>query len=100
MKTYIIDIDNTICVTEGSNYHNSKPLMDRIKKINKLYDEGHTIIYWTGRGSSSKTNWKFLTIEQLDRWGCKRHQVKFFKPTYDVWVDDKAENVDFFAKLS
>ncbi len=27
-----------------------RPYEDRIEKINKLYDEGHTIIYLTARG--------------------------------------------------
>ena len=41
--TYVIDIDDTICRTNGSDYENSQPLNDRIATVNKLYDEGHTI---------------------------------------------------------
>ena len=32
-----VDIDNTICVTEGTDYNDVKPMPERIEKINKLY---------------------------------------------------------------
>ena len=32
--------------------------VDRIEKINKLYDEGHTIIYMTARGAVTKVDYK------------------------------------------
>ena len=31
-----VDIDNTICNTEDSDYHSSEPRQDQIDKINKL----------------------------------------------------------------
>jgi hypothetical protein len=40
-KKYIVDIDGTICETVDGDYDNSRPLNDRIDKINALYDEGH-----------------------------------------------------------
>ena len=49
--TYVFDIDGTICKKlcelENEDYKESTPHKERIKKINKLYDEGHTIIYQT-----------------------------------------------------
>jgi hypothetical protein len=42
--TIYVDIDNTICETNESDYINSKPIFANIEKINKLYDEGHNII--------------------------------------------------------
>jgi hypothetical protein len=87
---YIVDIDNTICISENSNYNQSKPLVDRINKINQLYEEGNTIIYWTARGMNSGKNWEQLTKDQLYQWGCKYNQLLMNKPMYDVWVDDKA----------
>ena len=44
-----VDIDGTICHTNGTDYNDSKPKYDQIYKINKLYDEGNVIIYWTAR---------------------------------------------------
>ncbi len=93
---YIVDIDQTICVTpqvDGKHrYDLSDPFPQRIDKINKLYDQGHTIIYWTARGSGSGIDWTELTTKQLNDWGCKFHEVRLGKPSYDVWIDDKALN--------
>ena len=51
---YVVDIDGTICdkpeCREDCDYDTSIPKPDRIAKINKLYDEGHQIIYLTARG--------------------------------------------------
>jgi len=98
---YIVDIDNTICLTQKDadgkwDYPNSKPHVHRINHINKLYDEGNTIIYWTARGSGSGIDWTELTTQQLDSWGCKYHEVRLGKPSYDIWIDDKAFNDQHF----
>ena len=40
-----VDIDDTICYYENKNenkqYDKAKPYIERIKKINKLFDEGN-----------------------------------------------------------
>lgn len=95
---YIVDIDNTICKSENSDYANSVPYYDRIKKVNDLYDEGHRIIYWTARGMTSGIDWADRTYSQLAAWGCKFDELNLKKPSYDVWIDDKALNSeDFFG---
>jgi hypothetical protein len=88
---YMVDIDNTICQTEDSNYLKSKPIRSRIQKINQLYDLGHEIVYWTARGMNSGKDWTEVTKKQLEEWGCKFNELKMNKPSYDVWIDDKAE---------
>jgi len=90
LKTYIVDIDNTICITQGSDYPKSIPIKERIEKINQLYNDGNTIIYWTARGMTSGKNWLNLTEKQLSQWGCKYSELRMNKPSYDTWVDDKA----------
>ena len=87
-----IDIDETICHSPDKDYINSTPIQKNIDKANKLYDEGHIIIYWTARGSSSGIDWGKLTFNQLNKWGVKRHSLKFGKPSYDLFIDDKALN--------
>lgn len=93
-----IDIDGTICKKESKEtpYENCVPIHERIEKVNKLYDEGNTITYWTARGSRSGKNVESLTKQQLAEWGCKYHTLLFGKPPYDLYIDDKSHNVDLF----
>ena len=54
MRIYV-DIDETICFYEGEReYPEAVPHYENIAKINKLYDEGHEITYWTARGAVTK----------------------------------------------
>ena len=89
-----VDIDGTICETEGSDYVNAKPRKNQISKINRLYDLGNTIIYWTARGTVTQINWLDLTKNQLDNWGVKYHDVRVGKPQYDLWIDDKSKLIE------
>ena len=41
-KIIYVDIDGTICTTV-SDYNLAQPIVEHVDKINKLYDEGHTI---------------------------------------------------------
>jgi hypothetical protein len=91
-----IDIDNTICKTKDTNYRDATPLINRITKINHLYEEGHTIIYWTGRGSSTGKDWTEITKNQLELWNVKYHKLLFNKPVYDLFIDDKNINSETF----
>jgi hypothetical protein len=91
---YYVDIDGTICITENSDYQNSTPIKDRINHFNALYDAGNDIHYWTARGMSSNMDHSELTVRQLAEWGVKYTSVNFKKPQYDIWIDDKAQNVD------
>lgn len=88
--TYCVDIDNTILYSENSDYKNAIPDVYRIKYINKLYEDGHKIIYYTGRGARSGIDWHDFTIEQLKRFDCKYDELLMNKPHYDIWIDDKA----------
>ncbi len=92
--TYYVDIDNTICRTAGNDYENSVPILNNIAKINKLFDEGHIIIYWTARGKSSGRDWFFFTHEQLTGWGCKFNSLRMDKPSFDVIIDDKTIKIE------
>lgn len=87
---YIVDIDNTICDNKNSDYPNSEPRLRIIDNINRLFDQGHEIHYWTARGGSSGKDWHDFTVKQLAEWGCKYTSFRSDKPSYDVWVDDKA----------
>jgi hypothetical protein len=93
-----VDIDETICHFEESlsdlNYTKAIPNEDAINLVNQWYDEGHTIIYWTARGTITGKDWFDLTEQQLKTWGAKYHQLKMGKPAYDLIVCDKTKRMD------
>ena len=95
-----VDIDETICShshTQGArDYSKASPIRSRIDKINKLYDEGHVIIYWTARGTVTGIDWRGTTERQFKEWGVEYHELKFGKPAYDLFVDDKNINSERF----
>ena len=100
---YVFDIDGTICTkVEDGDYSKAEPIRERIKIINKLYDEGNTIIFQTARGMGRSSNsqafaWQFFeksTKQQLKNWGVKYHQLFLGKPGGDIYIDDKGFPAD------
>ena len=93
-----VDIDETICFYDGVDrlgYKNAIPNEKNIAKINKLYDEGHTITYYTARGAVSKIDYFDLTKNQLDSWNCKYHNLSIGeKPDYDLLICDKTKRIE------
>lgn len=82
-------MDGTIC-TEERMFSRSlaKPLPGAIENINKLYNEGHTIVIYTAR-----TWMEFeMTSEWLKNNGVLYHQLMMGKPIGDLWIDDRALN--------
>ena len=118
--TYVFDIDGTICKkpeeghdhavtirkkSEQQDYEQVIPIKKRIEKINKLYDEGHTIVYLTARGMGRHKNNRVaaiidfydITAKQLKEWGAQYHELFFGKPAADFYIDDKGiSDGDFF----
>lgn len=102
----LVDIDETICFYSGKRRYNlAEPSQENIAKINKLYDKGWRIIYWTARGGSEKSKaagkcYYDFTWKQLKSWGCKFHGLStgtkgsHVKPPYDLVVDDKAKRIE------
>lgn len=93
-----VDIDETICYTGGSSheardYSLAVPIYDNIEAVNKYYDEGHEIVYWTARGFQTGIDWFEITNNQLIEWGAKYHRLVMDKPAYDLFIDDKTINV-------
>jgi len=105
-RVALVDIDETICFySDKRRYDLAKPSEKNIAKINKLYDEGWRIIYWTARGGSEKSRkagkcYYDFTWKQLESWGCKFHDLstgtkgEHVKPPYDLVVDDKAKRIE------
>lgn len=97
MNIYV-DIDETICdykVGNELNYSEARPIGINIDKINKLYDEGHTITYWSARGSKTGKDWFEITKDQIEEWGCKYHYLSVGeKPAYDLLICDKSRRIE------
>ena len=103
---YCFDLDGTICDTPlrlsdlKPGYLEATPFPFMVEQVNRLYDEGNTIIIMTARGRDSGIDWTGLTIKQLDMWGVKYHELEpmFHKPTADIFIDDKGISVEEWKK--
>jgi len=95
MNIYV-DIDETICFYEGErNYPDAIPHYENIAKINKLYNEGNEITYWTARGAVTKIDWLSVTTNQLNIWGCSYNKlIVGEKPAYDLLICDKTKRIE------
>lgn len=98
---FYVDIDETICfykkevTLDGKkDYSKAIPNEQNISKINKLYNDGHTVVYWTARGSRSGIDWTEFTVNQLRQWGAKYNDVRCDKPYYDVFIEDRSKKIE------
>ena len=106
-KIIYVDVDGTICQNRDDlrkeqldtpiNYEDVQPYPKRISIINDLYDEGHTIVYWTARGCVTGQDYYEMTKEQLMKWGAKHHDLQVGnKPFFDFYICDKSFNSESF----
>ena len=96
--TYIIDIDDTLLISEKSEckecsrvtYKLIDIFKDEIKKVNKLYKKGHIIILWTGRG------WDYYRITKMQLSACRiKYQELIMGKPQGIYVDrDAIRSVD------
>jgi uncharacterized HAD superfamily protein len=93
-KVFLIDIDGTICddiPNEDSHlYPSAKPFPDALRIINKWYNEGDIITFFTARESKDRD----VTEKWLEKNGFRYHGLVMDKPrikegqTYH-WIDNK-----------
>ncbi|MDQ3141601.1 MAG: DUF2608 domain-containing protein [Bacteroidota bacterium] len=90
IKNYLIDIDGTICDDipneEPERMINVAAYPDALLVINKWYDEGHIICFFTSRTE----NLRSITEEWLNRNGFRFHSLLMGKPrggNYH-WIDN------------
>ena len=94
-RVYLIDIDGTVCddiKNEDSHlYSTAKVFPNSREEINKLYDEGNKIVFFTARESKDKE----VTHNWLTQHGFKFHDLIMDKPRCIeddceyVWVDNR-----------
>jgi hydroxymethylpyrimidine pyrophosphatase-like HAD family hydrolase len=96
VQKIFVDIDETICFYENKRvYAKAIPSYENIAKINRLFEKGNHITYYTARGSGSGIDYYDLTKMQLDEWGCKYHDLSTGnKPVVDMFIDDKAYRIE------
>ncbi len=90
MKTFCFDIDGTICTNTNGKYIEAEPYPQRIRHLNDLYGQGHTIKLFTARGATTGIDWREITVDQLAQWKVKYHELITGKPHADLFIDDKA----------
>lgn len=100
----VFDIDDTICNNKNRDYENAIPFKNVIKKINQLHKQGAKITLYTSRGMVScngdidkiiKKN-KAILERWLDKNNVQYDELVFGKPLGDMYIDDKAINVNDF----
>jgi uncharacterized HAD superfamily protein len=93
-KVFLIDIDGTICTDikneESHLYPSAELYPDSLRIINKWYDEGNIITFFTAREEKDRQ----VTIEWLDKHGFKYHGLVMGKPRCKdeqeyVWIDNR-----------
>ena len=94
MIRWVFDLDNTLVITQGSDYENAVPIEAAVKKVQEYKRNGDHIIIMTARGSGSKKDWREFTKKQLLEFGIPFDQlIVGLKPGgVDYFVDDKAIN--------
>jgi uncharacterized HAD superfamily protein len=90
VKNYLIDIDGTICDDipneEPHRMVNAAVYPDALKTLNKWFDEGHIITFFTSRTEEHRK----VTEEWLAKHGFNYHGILFGKPrggNYH-WIDN------------
>ena len=94
-KSYIIDLDGTLCSESYGEYHEARPILYNINLVNKLYADNNEIIIYTSRGmkrfnndvNQVYTNLYSLTEKQLKTWGVKYHKLILGKPA-GIYIDN------------
>ncbi|HRH03609.1 MAG TPA: phosphoheptose isomerase [Bacteroidia bacterium] len=103
VKNYLIDIDGTICDDipneEPERMLTAKVYPDALALINKWYDEGHIITFFTSRLEEHRA----YTEQWLKDNKFNYHGIMFGKPrggNYH-WIDDRSVKATrFFGKFT
>ena len=90
VKNFLIDIDGTICDDipneEPERMGTAVPYPDALKIVNKWYEEGHQICFFTSRTEEHRA----ITEEWLEKHNFRYHSLLMNKPrggNYH-WIDN------------
>lgn len=111
MKKLIIDIDDTISLTQNGDYANAQPIFSVIEKINEYRNNGFYIVFFTSRNMRTYENnigkINVNTLPVIIDW-LKKHEIEYDeifvgKPWcgFDgFYIDDKAIRPSEFLKYN
>lgn len=105
-KTLVVDIDDTISSTTNRDWENAIPNTQLINKLNRLFNEGWEIHYYTARGNvsfNSRAEADNYYRPIIENW-FKKHNVKYTALSFNkilaaYYIDDKAIRPDEFLEL-
>lgn len=106
-RRIICDIDDTISFTTDRNWEQATPNVPLIDKLNKLYDNGWEICYYTARGCLSfngdrlaaEKHYRPIIIKWFKNNNVKYTLLSFNKPLGTYYIDDKSQTPDDFLNL-
>lgn len=96
--TIAIDIDGTVADCSkvdfskvnknSSELMKAKPIKGALEAVEKLYKQGHTIVFYSSRDHGSKE----ITKKWLQLYGFPFHHIEMEKFVAHVYIDDRAIN--------
>lgn len=88
-------MDGTICTEETElDRPLAKPFPGAVEAVNRMVDQGHTVVIWTGRGWGQYK----LTEKWLKDNGFKCDQILMGKPIANLIIDDRARRFEGWDK--
>lgn len=96
--TIAIDIDGTVADCSLVQFHKAdkcpnelmkaKPRRGAVEAVNRLYKQGHIIVFYSSRSNGSRD----VTLRWLKAQGFLFHHLKMEKFVAHVYIDDRAIN--------
>ena len=110
-KRLIVDLDNTISITDEGDYANSKPIIKTIQALQRYKEQGFEIVIYSSRNMRTYSNnlgkINIFTLPNIIKW-LRKYDVPFDevfigKPWCGFngfYIDDKSIRPSEFHKYS
>lgn len=99
-KIFCCDIDGVLAtIVPSQDYTLAGPMVENIRRINRLHAAGNRIVLFTARGSMTGIDWTELTRRQMREWGVAHHELRLGKPAADFYIDDRMLSLAALASL-
>ena len=86
-----VDLDGTLCEKVHWTKHSSAlPLIENIRKVNQLYENGNTIVIYTGRFPDDEE----ITRDWLAKFEVRYHRLVMGKLIADLYIDNDSRRLD------